>query len=109
MGINMATPTAQRKIQRKDLKEYTFVWVGYNRNDRAVCGDVTAAGSFSLPSHEISTSCSRSATLARHSSVWGAYLLRAVTDKAIATAMIGHNSCSRILLNPTTPATSDTD
>lgn len=79
MGINMATAAAQRKIQRKDLKEYTFVWVGYDRNDRAVCGDVTAADSFSLPSHEISTSCSRSVTLARHTSSLGC-LLAACSD-----------------------------
>jgi type IV pilus assembly protein PilC len=40
----MATATtAARRIPRKDVKEYTFLWEGFDRNNRSVRGEMKAA------------------------------------------------------------------
>jgi type IV pilus assembly protein PilC len=38
-----ATATAQRRVQRKDVKEFTFLWEGLDRNNRNVRGEMKAA------------------------------------------------------------------
>ena len=39
----MATATAQRRVQRKDVKEFTFLWEGLDRNNRNLRGEMKAA------------------------------------------------------------------
>jgi type IV pilus assembly protein PilC len=39
----MATATVQRRAQVRDVKEYTFLWEGYDRNNRNVRGEMRAA------------------------------------------------------------------
>ena len=40
----MATATtAQRRVQRKDVKEFTYLWEGFDRNNRSVRGEMKGA------------------------------------------------------------------
>ena len=39
----MATATVQRRPQRREVKEYTFLWEGIDRNNRNVRGEMRAA------------------------------------------------------------------
>ncbi len=39
----MATATVQRRAQIRDVKEYTFLWEGTDRNNRQVRGEMRAA------------------------------------------------------------------
>ena len=39
----MATATVQRRAQIRDVKEYTFLWEGIDRNNRQVRGEMRAA------------------------------------------------------------------
>jgi len=40
----MATATtATRRVQRKDVKEFTYLWEGFDRNNRNVRGEMKAA------------------------------------------------------------------
>jgi type IV pilus assembly protein PilC len=39
----MATATAQRRVQGKDVREYTFLWEGLDRNSRNLRGEMKAA------------------------------------------------------------------
>ena len=39
----MATATVQRRAQIRDVKEYTYLWEGTDRNNRQVRGEMRAA------------------------------------------------------------------
>ncbi|MFI4952830.1 MAG: type II secretion system F family protein, partial [Burkholderiales bacterium] len=39
----MATATVQRRAQRREVKEYTYLWEGTDRNNRQVRGEMRAA------------------------------------------------------------------
>ena len=74
----MATATVQRRAQIRDVKEYTYLWEGTDRNNRQVRGEMRAA------SETVVTTSNASAP--RCGKTWCRCVLNCGNDKRLGSA-----------------------